>query len=434
MADTLLVNMTQDTSPGGDSMVYTADDPGGTPADRKVTIQHLVGYLVTTAGDMLYATGARALARIAAGSYGQILGMNSGATAPAWQNDDGWVATGATWTYASATTFTITGDYTTVLVPGVKLKLTQTSVKYFRVEASSYSNPTTTVTVSGGGLYTLANAAITSPYYSHAHHPQGFIAALADGWHPSSETWTYASPDTFTIASADYTSILTPGTKLKLTQTTAKYFVVAAVAFSTNTTVTVFSPSGYSLANAAITQPYFSHESMPAGWDAVGFEFLYSFNGGETGAFRQYVKKTGMVDNTATEFATITTTNESGSDDGGIFHAVFEGITAHGSASDSAETSTMGIRAQWARAINAAGAAGNNSAVASSTTTAVAASTAATKTITTATITLVETSEYVQSVKATIDCAGSTVTTGEIYGWLTIYYVGFTSPPVITSA
>ena len=262
--------MTQDTTPGADSLVYTADDPGGTPVDRKVTIGHLVGYVVTAAGDMIYATAARTLARLAAGAYGQILGMNSGATAPAWQADDGWTPTGNTWTYTAATTFTVATDVSAVLVPGTKLKLTQTSVKYFRVESAVYSAPNTTVTVSGGGIYTLANAAITSPNYSHAAFPQGFINALQDGWIPSSETWTYATPDTFTLAAADYTSVFTVGTKLKLTQTTVKYFVVADVSFSTDTTVTVFSPSGYALANAAITAPYFSHEQAPSAWP--GFE------------------------------------------------------------------------------------------------------------------------------------------------------------------
>jgi len=87
---------------------------------------------------------------------------------------DGWIPAGETWTYASATTFTISGDKTGKHQVGDKLKLTQTTIKYFRIAGISYSSPNTTVTVDGFGIYTIANATITSPYYSKAESPQGF--------------------------------------------------------------------------------------------------------------------------------------------------------------------------------------------------------------------------------------------------------------------
>ena len=71
---------------------------------------------------------------------------------------------------------------------------------------------------------------------------------------------------TFTIAGVDRTLQLSPGTRIKLTQTTTKYFVVASVAFSTNTTVTVTGGSDYTLANAAITAPNYSYVSNPQGY------------------------------------------------------------------------------------------------------------------------------------------------------------------------
>jgi hypothetical protein len=43
-----------------------------------------VADLVTTAGDTLYATAADTLARLAIGTAGQVLKVNSGATAPEW--------------------------------------------------------------------------------------------------------------------------------------------------------------------------------------------------------------------------------------------------------------------------------------------------------------------------------------------------------------
>jgi len=88
---------------------------------------------------------------------------------------DGWTDdTAATWTYVSATTFTVTGDRTAVFSKGTRLKLTQTTVKYFVVVASLHAAGTTTVTITGGTDYTLANAAISANSYSYAANPQGY--------------------------------------------------------------------------------------------------------------------------------------------------------------------------------------------------------------------------------------------------------------------
>ncbi len=94
----------------------------------------------------------------------------------------------------------------------------------------------------------------------------------SDGWIEVSDTWTYASATTFTIAGVDRTSVLTPGTKIKLTQTTVKYFVVASSAFSTDTTVTLMATTDYSLANAAITSPFYSYH------DAQGFPSAFNYS------------------------------------------------------------------------------------------------------------------------------------------------------------
>lgn len=92
---------------------------------------------------------------------------------------DGWIDdTVDTWTYASADaptfTFTVSGDLSEVLTPGTRLKLTQTTVKYFIVTAAVFSSGTTTVTIYGGSDYTLANATISANYYSHIKGPAGF--------------------------------------------------------------------------------------------------------------------------------------------------------------------------------------------------------------------------------------------------------------------
>jgi hypothetical protein len=88
---------------------------------------------------------------------------------------DGWVDdTATTWTYASATTFTVTGDQTAKFSKGTRIKLTQTTVKYFVAVDSSFGGGNTTVTITGGDDYTLANAAISANYYSYAANPQGY--------------------------------------------------------------------------------------------------------------------------------------------------------------------------------------------------------------------------------------------------------------------
>jgi hypothetical protein len=38
MADTKLINLAADTTPGTDSLIYTVDDPGGAPLSRKTTL------------------------------------------------------------------------------------------------------------------------------------------------------------------------------------------------------------------------------------------------------------------------------------------------------------------------------------------------------------------------------------------------------------
>jgi hypothetical protein len=119
--------------------------------------------------------------------------IKDGGAVPAGSSPDGWTAAGETWTYAAADapsfTFTVAADVTGKYSPGMRVKLTQTTVKYFIITGvSTYSGGNTTITVYGGTDYTLANAAITSPYYSVVKAPQGF---------PLDPTkWTVTATDT----------------------------------------------------------------------------------------------------------------------------------------------------------------------------------------------------------------------------------------------
>lgn len=84
--------------------------------------------------------------------------------------DTGWVILNETLTYASATTITIAAGGASRYQKGDKLKLTQTTVKYFYVVTVA----DTLLTITGGTTHTLADAAITSPYLSRISNPFGF--------------------------------------------------------------------------------------------------------------------------------------------------------------------------------------------------------------------------------------------------------------------
>lgn len=138
MADTKTTALTEITAPVSTDLVYVVGDPGTTPVSRKATLATLRKTLMV----------------------------------------DGWIEAGETWTYAAADaptyTFTISGDKTTKYSAGMRLKLTDVTVKYFIVTGVSYGAPNTTVTVYGGTDYALTGGAITLPYYSASKAPAGF--------------------------------------------------------------------------------------------------------------------------------------------------------------------------------------------------------------------------------------------------------------------
>lgn len=137
----------------------------------------------------------------------------------------GWLASSGTWTYASADsptfTLTVNADVTSFIGVGNKIKLTQTTVKYFIVTAISYSSPNTTITIYGGTDYTLANAAISSPYYSYQKSPVGFPMSPAK--------WTVKVTD------ANDKQIATP---------TTNTWYGGANAFTTGANITISVPIG----------------------------------------------------------------------------------------------------------------------------------------------------------------------------------------------
>ena len=89
---------------------------------------------------------------------------------------DGWCYDTDTWSYVSTTSFKVSGKDVRYRFPkGTKIKLVQSgATKYFYVIATAYTSGNTTITITGGSDYTLANATISGQAYSYAAAPQGF--------------------------------------------------------------------------------------------------------------------------------------------------------------------------------------------------------------------------------------------------------------------
>lgn len=100
-------------------------------------------------------------------------------------------------------------------------------------------------------------------------------AGSSDGWIDASETWTYASADDpiFTFyATGDVTGIYQEGMRVKLTQSaTDKYFIIHGVSAydggNNRTTITVFGGTDYDLVSATISNPQYSSQYAPYGFD-----------------------------------------------------------------------------------------------------------------------------------------------------------------------
>lgn len=94
-----------------------------------------------------------------------------------------------------------------------------------------------------------------------------FLNQLFSGWNTlTGATLTYSSSDTpnYTVATdIDLTTILSLGMKIKLTQTTTKYFILVGI---TSTTMTLYGGTDYTLVSAAITNVHFSTQKTPYGF------------------------------------------------------------------------------------------------------------------------------------------------------------------------
>jgi hypothetical protein len=100
-----------------------------------------------------------------------------------------------------------------------------------------------------------------------------------DGWF-GADTWVYVGATSFKITGVNVTAKYAKGTELKCTDGgSTKYFYVIGSSFSTDTTVTIFGGSDYSLSGGSITNPYLSYSENPQGFPDW-FNFTPSYGGG----------------------------------------------------------------------------------------------------------------------------------------------------------
>ena len=99
-------------------------------------------------------------------------------------------------------------------------------------------------------------------------------ALLADGWIPySTVVPTSGVLDTpsfeLVFAGVDLTSFLRVGMKVRLTQSTTKYFIITKSVFSTNTTITLYGGTDYVLVatgTTVVSNFYYSPHKSPSGF------------------------------------------------------------------------------------------------------------------------------------------------------------------------
>lgn len=128
-------------------------------------------------------------------------------------------------------------------------------------------NVTNMVLINGPDVQHDDNAVVWAGWVDD--QAEEFQQAMLSGWRPMGVNGTYVSATTFTMA-GDWTALVEKTDKIMLTNTTVKYFYIAATpTYSAGTGLTTFTVWGgidYTLASAAITSVYFSKVGTPAGF------------------------------------------------------------------------------------------------------------------------------------------------------------------------
>jgi len=135
------------------SSVSANDDTIPSAKATKAALDGKMSNPMTTAGDVIYGGASGTPTRLGVGTAGQVLTVNSGATAPEWATASGGTSlwTAITGTRVSNTTITVATDLTAIFKKGMIVRWQESGVDkvaYVSIP-STYSDPNTTITICG---------------------------------------------------------------------------------------------------------------------------------------------------------------------------------------------------------------------------------------------------------------------------------------------
>ena len=150
--------------------------------------------LITTAGDLLYGTAADTVARLGIGTAGQVLTVNSGATAPEWKTAAGGgkvlqvvTATYSTNTNSTSATYADTGLTATITPSATSSKI------FVIVTQTAYSAPSNDETRAGLRLVRGATTLLTLSRYIGLNQASGSVMGAVGLTHLDSPNTTSAT-------------------------------------------------------------------------------------------------------------------------------------------------------------------------------------------------------------------------------------------------
>jgi hypothetical protein len=123
---------------------------------------------------------------------------------------------------------------------------------------------------------------------------------MRTGWIPINDTWSYLSASAITVPTGAVNRYAV-GNKIKLTQTTVKYFYIIDV---TNTVLQVAAGDEYSIANAPITNPNYSLADTPVNFpQSFTYTPVWTATGGSVGGGNTTLKAEFSVNNRICTYA-----------------------------------------------------------------------------------------------------------------------------------
>ena len=150
----------EDVSNKKTSLADNSDTFYPTQKAVKTAVDAKMSNPMSATGDIIYGGASGVPTRLGVGTAGQVLTVNSGATAPEWADTSGggtslWTA--ITGTRASNTTITVAGDQTAIFKKGMIIRWQESGVDKVGMVSipSTYSSPNTTITIIGDTMASI---------------------------------------------------------------------------------------------------------------------------------------------------------------------------------------------------------------------------------------------------------------------------------------